>query len=454
LDVGQLARLEIARATGYFATVILPLILILLAAGAAAMLAYGTDPTWAQFNHGLEFIIWSRRLQWPLIVVALLLCLGLLALVIAGKRRAWWLIALLPILALFLHRFVTGPARTVEVIEDPTFVDAEQATFLQDGDYVIGVHFADQAYAFPYSVVYGAPAVVVSDRERRMILLWSAFANRAMVYTVGRDVRGRDLEIVSSPANALLIYNSRLGQFINGITGQTTRGERPTGFREPLSITKLPWADWRAQSPESHVMSPLDMRWRTAPSRPLSPRYPTPRSRPELADNRSIALVAATQPIAVPVDAVKQTPLNLTAGKTPVLLFRDGATGSLRAFDRHVDEDLSPRFSAVLTTDPKHPEIALVDADTDTQWSAGGVAVNGPKETHGKRLAPLPAEDGLYWGIMKFWYPDLHLVGSEELAAAVTPGEQAAVAAPATQPQQRNKATPPTRRRRPAPAAR
>src|SRR5947209_175601 len=75
-----------------------PLVLIVLATVAAAVLAYGTDPTWAQFSHGIDVILWSRRLQWPLIVVALLLCLALLALVIAAKRRAWWLVALLPIL--------------------------------------------------------------------------------------------------------------------------------------------------------------------------------------------------------------------------------------------------------------------------------------------------------------------------------------------------------------------
>lgn len=400
---------------------IFPLILIILAAGAAAVLAYGTDPVWAQFNHGIDFIIWSRRLQWPLIATAMLLCLALLVLVISGKRRSWWLVALLPILALFVHRFVSGPARMVEVVEDPPFVDASQATFLQDEDYVVGIRFGDSAYAFPYSVLFNAPAVVQNDRERRMLIMWSPFANRAAVYNVTRELRARDLEIVSSPANALLLYNSRLGQFINGITGLTPRGEKPAGFREVIAVAKVPWGKWREESPESRVMMPLDMKWRTAPNRPVLPRYPMPRSRPELSDHRMICLVATTQPIAVPSEAVTGTPLNLS-GKTPVLLFREASTGIVRAFDRHLDEDLSPRFSEA--SDPKHAEVMLADADTNTEWSAGGAAVEGPKETHGKKLTAVPVEGELYWGVMKFWYPDLMLVDADALAAAAAPPEQ------------------------------
>jgi hypothetical protein len=426
--------------------VILPLVLIVIAAAAAGVLGYGTHPVWAQFNHGIDFIIWSRRLQWPLIVVALGMCVTLLALVVAGKRRAWWLVALLPILALFLHRFVTGPARMVEVVEDPPFVEADQATFLQDDDYVVGVRFADAAYAFPYSVLYNAPAIVLSDRERRMILIWSAFANRAVAFGVSRELRARDLEIVSTPANALLLYNSRLGQFVNGITAQTTRGDKPTGFRDPLPAVKLTWSAWKAASPETRVMSPLDLRWRSAPRGPVLPKYPLPRSRPELTDDRRVCVIATTQPIAVPSEAVKDLPLNLSAGRTPVLLVRESSTGSLRAFDRRIDEDLSLRFATA--TDAKHANVVLADADTNTEWSIAGAAVEGPKETHGKTLTPIPVEDELYWGVMKFWYPDLKLVGGDALAAAVGTPSQPATVAPQNMDRRARPTTPTTRRRR------
>jgi hypothetical protein len=396
--------------------VLLPFILVLLAAAAAAVLAYGTDPAWAQFGHGIDFILWSRRLQWPLIAVALVLCLALLALIISGKRRAWWLVALAPILALFVHRFATDPSRQSLVVEDPAWVDANQANFFSDGDWVVGVQFEDVAYAFPYSVLFHAPAIILSDREKRMILMWSPFANRAMAFQVTRDLSGRDLEVVSSPANAVILYNSKLGQFINAVTGQTQRGETPAGFREAIPVIKTTWVRWKQAHPDSRVMAPMGDSWQTAPGQPVLPRYPMPGA--DLGEQRRLCFIATTQPKAVPDESMNGGLLNLLVGHSAVLLFRT-SDGEVQAFDRHLEEDLSPRFS--ISSDPKHPEVALVDADTGTEWSATGVAIEGPKETHDKKLTALPVEDELYWSVMKFWYPNLEWVTPEALAAAAQP---------------------------------
>src|SRR5207302_5317508 len=88
--------------------VFLPLLLSFFATLAAAVMAYGTHPGWAQQGWGLSLIMLTRQLQWPLISVSLILCLILLGLVISGKRRAWWLIALAPVMTLFAHRFLTS----------------------------------------------------------------------------------------------------------------------------------------------------------------------------------------------------------------------------------------------------------------------------------------------------------------------------------------------------------
>ena len=41
------------------------------------------------------------------------------------------------------------------------------------------------------------------------------------------------------------------------------------------------------------------------------------------------------------------------------------------------------------------------------------MAIEAKKEFRGKRLAPVIVEDELYWGVMKFWYPELQLPGAE-----------------------------------------
>ena len=47
----------------------LPLILIVVAVVASAIVAYGVDPNLAQYSNGLGVIMISRRLMWPLIFV-------------------------------------------------------------------------------------------------------------------------------------------------------------------------------------------------------------------------------------------------------------------------------------------------------------------------------------------------------------------------------------------------
>src|SRR5689334_10069709 len=219
---------------------------VLLATASAAMLAYGTDPYWAQFRRGLGLILFTHRMQWVLATVSLLLCLVVVALIVAGRRRAWWLIALGPVLALFVHRFVASPMRQYAVVEDPPAVKPDAAAgFLQDGDYVVGVQFGDAAYAYPYAALFSTPVVLQSNHEQRFVLLWSAFANRALAFKVDREIKASELSIVSMPVNALLLYNGRNGQFINGVTGDTTRSEKPAGLHAAVATQKLPWSQWR-----------------------------------------------------------------------------------------------------------------------------------------------------------------------------------------------------------------
>ncbi|MDB5332880.1 MAG: hypothetical protein JWP03_4031, partial [Phycisphaerales bacterium] len=80
---------------------VIPLFLILVAGLSAGVVAYGTHPNWVQYQHGLELILWSRRLQWLLVALSLIACVLLIAMAISGRRRAWWLIGLAPVLALF-----------------------------------------------------------------------------------------------------------------------------------------------------------------------------------------------------------------------------------------------------------------------------------------------------------------------------------------------------------------
>jgi hypothetical protein len=426
--------------------VALPLLLSIFATVSAAVVAYGTHPAWAQFRHGLAFILLSRRLQWPLVTLCLLLCLTLLGLIIGGKRRAWWLIALGPVLALFVHRFATDPTGQMFPLDNPSFASADAASFLRDEDYVVGLSFEGQAYAYPYGHLYANPVVVQAEHDKRMMLMWSAYANRAVATYITRDVRARDFDVVSVPANALLLYDTRVGTFVNGVTGLTTAGKKPRGFLSPIETRKMPWGRWRALHPESKVLEPG---WATdrMPNVPLLPSRPMPKVADGWPADMAIVLVGAgASPAAVASEALGPAPVNLRADGVPAFVFRDPASGSPRAFDRRLD-DLAPRFELNQSAGRKG---AFLDVDTDSGWDVNGAAVDPRAETKGKRLARVPVEDGLYWGVMKHWYPDL------ELPAAATT-RPAAKDVPQTQPGTRTE-TPaepakPRGERRPKPSA-
>jgi len=385
----------------------LPLILSFLATLAAAAMSYGTDPRWMeQGSWGLGVIVLSRRLQWPLVAVSLVLCVSLLGLVISGKRRVWWLIALAPVMALFVHRFVTAPSNRYAILDEPTFVSAADAKQIRDEDYVVGVVFDDQPYAYPYAALYGAPVIVQSDRERRMLLIWSGPANAATAMTVSRDIKARDLDIVCDPADTLLVYNGRTGEFIVGLTGQTTRGEPPAGVEKPLSSTKLTWKQWRAAHPDTRVLNAPSR----GPTTPLSPHLPSINAK------LGVTLIAqGNAVIAVRGDDIGAAPLNLKVGDVPVVVFRDRFTGQICAFDRRLEADLIPQFKLPRDAKQREKGVAVVDSDTSTGWSGRGVAVDGNKEWRGKKLTAVDVREDIYLGAAQFWYHDLALFADPHL---------------------------------------
>ncbi|HEX3357830.1 MAG TPA: DUF3179 domain-containing (seleno)protein [Tepidisphaeraceae bacterium] len=383
---------------------ILPILLILLAAGAATVMAFGTNADLAQYRHGLDVIYFTRRLEWPLIAFALLACVALLILVISNKRRAWWLIALGPITALFFYRFSISSDNFFSVADNPQMLTADEVTFVRDDDWVVGVEFDDQSYALPYQALYSTPVVILNDRDKRLMVMWSPFANVAKAFQIERDIKSRELDIVSMPANALLVYNTRIGQFINGLTGETNKGVKPSGFKLEIPTNRTTWKQWRTAHSDSKVMVATGRLASNPPAAPVLPLYPMP---PGDSDATRIAMIPGTQPIAIATHSISAAPLNLMAGQLPLLIFLDPVTGAPRAFDRRVDGDLMPRFS--INHDPRRKSVVFTDSDTNTGWSVEGVAIDGAKDRKGKKLKAVEIEQDLYWGVMRFWYPGLQM---------------------------------------------
>jgi len=398
--------------------VILALILLILATLVSGMVAYGTHPYWAQFHHGIEFIAMARRLEWPLIAAAIVLAAFLLALVIGGKRRAWWLIGLAPLLALFVHRFAIDQDAAFRVNRQPTFVSADvpgDGEYLGDDAYVVGLTYHGQSWAYPYALLYPSPLVVQVEQEHPLLLMWSPFANRAVALGIDRSIKPVEMEVVSMPANTLLVYNARVGQFINGFTGKMLDGEKPSGVIETIPTLKTTWKNWKMLHPATQVMQPslpaqamqpTFPAYHNLPTRPVLPMYPMPPStRPS---ESTVALLSgenSVNPLAIDDEDMSPEPATVPAGEQTLLLLRQ-PDGMLKAFSRLVPPDYYLIFRQ--KTDSKFPAAILLDTNTASLWNAEGVAIDGPLK--GTRLKAVDIDDGVYLRVAQFWYPHLTLV--------------------------------------------
>jgi hypothetical protein len=391
--------------------VLLPLVLLVIASISAAFVAYGINPAWMQYPHGLEIILASRRFEWPLVALTLVACVALIALIVAGKKRAWWLLGLAPIVTLLGHRLALNPSDAFQVNSRPMFVSADHASFMAADDWVVGLIDGPDAVAFPYASLYSRPLVIRTDEAEPMLLLWSPFANSATAFRIDRAIRPNELEVVAMPGNALLAYNSRIGQFINGITGLTPGNQKPTGFVSSIPVVKTTWSRWLAAHPATIVMTPPPNAG-DAPRRAVLPYFPMPRDSDKLSADTTIALIRASPATAILDSDIETEPVNLS---DPALLFlRNPLTGSISAFSRNIDQDLISTFFS--KSFKKIPRAIMTDSDSGSAWTSDGHAVDGPMK--GKKLQPIEIEDRVYYNIAKFWYPGLKIKSPRIRAAS------------------------------------
>jgi hypothetical protein len=403
--------------------VLVPFLVILLAIVTGAAFGYGTDPAWGAREGGLAIIVLARRFQWLLAGASLAACVALIGMVASGRHRAWWLIGLGPVLALFWHRLSGGTLAHMSVADNPPMVSADQAAFLKDDDWVVGLIFHGKAYAFPYDALYNTPAVVCADREQRFLLMWSAFANRAVAVRIQHEIKARELEIASMPANALLLHNARRGQFINGFTGLTHTGEAPAGLGAAIPTWKQPWGQWRKAYPQSLVLAlPDELMRRRVPCQPLEMQFSLPAratSAPSEDPRQRVLLLATTRPAALPMSVAQRQAANFRTSRAHVLVVRDATTGRVFAFNRELAEDQPAVFTLNRDRTRKGWLVDSVHRHTWNLESGHGdwpVALRAVENVDRRPVAPpcvlvpLPIDTDLPMGVVRTWFGDVEVI--------------------------------------------
>ncbi len=426
-----------------------------------AVVAVGADSTWGSHGWGLELIIWSRRLQWPLATFSVLLSLALLVWTIAARKRLLWLAGLGPVLGLALYRFGSAPILQFAAIENPPAFSASDQQVLNPAHTVVGLTVAGQPYAYSLGLLYRRPIVLQTEVDRKALLFWCADANRATAFLVDRSVRAEDFEIVSFPAGAMIVLHHPSGRFFNALTNEALDGKPERPWAKPLVTYKGPLSQLLASNPQTKVCPPLDLPG-VIPMGEIQPRYALPVGPPSSRNTMvaagwgavrleaggavdpsivRVVLLGTSPPIALVPQDISDRPMNIPGegGRPAVVVFRNIRTGKVSAFKRGLTSELpgaggegaEALFASTPGADGGPDSFALVDVTTGATWTRDGIARSTAATRLTARLSPITVEENIHWPVMHYWVPAARLIRAETTMFAEVPaGVEVAPAPP------------------------
>lgn len=352
----------------------------------ACWLTLGSDPMRVCWIGGIDALVLTRRLQGLLLALSVLPALALLGLVVVRFASPAWVVALLPSMLLLVVHVSRPPMPRVSALSLSDLPDPPAEVAPEE--MVLGFVLGDRSVAVPLSRLVESPAMLVSDRDRRVLLAWNPSAQRALVIPVGLEVKSADLEIVGEVEGSLLLYNRRFGQFLVGMTGLSSDGSRPIGVMTAHPPNRLSWSAWRRRHPRSLLVPGGTSPW--VPTKPSD----------------AVAVIHTPTPVAVPTGLLASESIrNTEIEGTSVLLVRDDA-GIVRCFNRRLAEDLFLRLRPL--HDPRTGRDVLFDPGSQSQWSLDGIGLDG--EMKGSRLREYVIEPAVSRAALQRWQPDIRLI--------------------------------------------
>ncbi|MEM0906446.1 MAG: DUF3179 domain-containing protein [Pseudomonadota bacterium] len=291
-------------------------------------------------------------------------------------------------------------------LDNPELIDADAATYLKDDDLVFGVAINGDARAYPLRIMGWHEMFNEVIGGVPVALAYCTLCGSGILFET--DVEGREAPFVFGSSGFLyrsnkLMFDRETHTLWNQFTGEPVLGplaEEPIALKQrPVVITT--WAAWRAQNPETKVLSLNTGHRRDYGSGVVYNRYfaspdlmfPTQTDETRLKQKDyvfGIRTVGAAR--AWPLGAFEGMPvINDQVGGLNVVLVGDPDGRTVRAYDRG-----ERSFTADLTSD-------------GTTWSQTEDALLGPDGESAPRLpghiAYWFAWDG-YLGLRSSLYPD------------------------------------------------
>ena len=296
-------------------------------------------------------------------------------------------------------------------IDEPVYGLAEQGDWLEPDDLVLGYLAGDNAYAYPFKILNFHEIVNDKIDDIPVLVSYCPLCRSAIVYD--RRVDGRELAFSNTSAlheSDLVMVDRTTGSYWWQVAGSAIVGPLTGASLEVLPSTIATWDEWTNTHPDTYVHT-RD----TGFERPYesdsfggyadyvaSGNFVFPVSPASLDDRLPPASLVVAVTIGDTVRAYQVddlgSPINDTVEGSPIVILpTDGGGASFGAISN----------GYVLTFERRGDRI--IDAETESTWSAGGVAIDG--ELEGATLDPIPSRTQ-FWFALVGAFPDVEVFTS------------------------------------------
>ena len=144
----------------------------------------------------------------------------------------------------------------IPAIDKPSFLAADQASFLTDDDVVIAVSLDGQARAYPIRILVRHELVNDTIGARPILVSYCPLCGSGLVF--GRELDGEPVEFGVSGLlhnSDLVMYDRKTASLWQQITGTAFAGEKRKQVLRAIPSSMTTWSQWRTAHPDTKVLS-------------------------------------------------------------------------------------------------------------------------------------------------------------------------------------------------------
>lgn len=150
-----------------------------------------------------------------------------------------------------------GPAKDgIPAIDQPLFVTAQYATFLQATDSVLGLQQGGQARAYPLRIMNWHEVVNDQVNGSAFVLTYCPLCGSGVAFDRRVDGKLLDFGVSGLLYNSdVLLYDRQTNSLWSQLLAKSVSGPMKGRILRVLPLTQTTWGDWRNTHPQTQVLS-------------------------------------------------------------------------------------------------------------------------------------------------------------------------------------------------------